>query len=142
MSSRRGLPTKLFQVLHESHRSMEEKIQLYIKEVSEENGIKGNGTGKNALGHYLKTYSEYKNLSKKQQVDYVLDFFRSKVGYTLIHEMFLTQQVAFIGKINPHDKEVNNYLKFLASTKTWKKKETRNLLISFKVHMSMQQNIF
>ncbi len=68
-------------------------------------------SSKHTSDHHLKTYSEYNDLDEEGQVETVLDYFRSKVGYNLIHEMYNVQPHDFKGEIDLHDVRVKQVLK-------------------------------
>ena len=130
MTSQEALPTQLFQVLRQSEEGKKKQIQCVIEELFRVNHIQ-----RNDYRHYLKTYSEYNKLSDDDQVEYVLNFFRSKIGYSLIHEMFLAQPVDFNGIIDLHNnnKKVKQILENFGIDKNLEEKRDKYLIMFLQI---------
>lgn len=63
--------------------------------------------------------SEYSKLSKRDQQRYLVDFFRSPIGYAFIHELFESHRLDFNGKIDLlHNLEVKKLLQSLGINET------------------------
>ena len=79
------------------------------------------------VSHHLKTYIEYNKLSLKKQIDYILDYFRGEVGFSLLHVMFEAQSDDFNGEIDIHNVNVKTILKRFGIDKGLKEKRDIDL---------------